>query len=241
MDRKNFLQTSIGALATPALLASSPPPETIAGVTVPATDLSLAATSLAKGALPPEIFNHCLRTFVFAELIARAKSWEDHDPEVVYVASILHDTGLSPTHMSERERFEVDGAHAAAQLMQQYGVAPARQELVWDAITLHDNGGLARWKAREVALVNAGVGADFGSSLDLLAKSDVEAVLRAAPRVGFIDAFLPAVAEVAKRKPFATGTCFVTDVAYRMVPGFHLDNFCDEVRDDPFKSYVSRA
>ena len=59
----------------------------------------------------------------------------------------------------------------------------------------------------------------------------------AAPRSGFVDEFLSAVAVVAKRKPFATGNCFVTDVGYRMVKGFHLTNFCDDVRDDPFAHY----
>jgi hypothetical protein len=29
----------------------------------------------------------------------------------------------------------------------------------------------------------------------------------------------------------------VTDVAVRMVPGFHLENFCDEVKEDPFADY----
>ncbi|MBV8154271.1 MAG: hypothetical protein JOY98_07615, partial [Candidatus Eremiobacteraeota bacterium] len=41
-----------------------------------------------------------------------------------------------------------------------------------------------------------------------------------------------------KRKPFATGNSWITDVGYRMVPGFHVDNFVDAVKsDDPFKDY----
>ena len=31
---------------------------------------------------------------------------------------------------------------------------------MWDAVSLHDNGGIARWKQPEVMLVNAGIGAD---------------------------------------------------------------------------------
>jgi hypothetical protein len=62
--------------------------------------------------------------------------------------------------------------------------------------------------------------------------------LQAAPRTNFINVFLDAVAAIAAHKPEATGGCFVTDVGYRRVPGFHLANFCDAVKDDPFKDYA---
>jgi hypothetical protein len=185
---------------------------------------------------PPEIFNHSLRVFLFAELIAKAKALP-HDSEAVYVAAILHDAGLVPAHMSATERFEVDGANFAREILARHGVTGARADLVWDAISLHDSGGIARWKQPEVMLVNAGVSADFGGYLDLMQRGDVVAVLARAPRTRFIPVFLEAVAGVAKRKPHATGNCFVTDVAYRMVPGFHLENFCDAVREDPFAAF----
>jgi hypothetical protein len=70
-------------------------------------------------------------------------------------------------------------------------------------------------------------------------RNDVVAVLTTAPRNGFIPVFLDVVASVARRKPQATGGCFVTDVAYRMVPGFHLENFCDAVKQDPFAGYLT--
>lgn len=206
------------------------------GIAIPDTRLARDATSVARTSEPPEIFNHSLRTYFFAELIATAKKLA-HDAEAVYVAAILHDTGLSPAHMSANDRFEVDGANLSRAVLRRNGVAGARADLVWDAISLHD-GDIARWKAAEVMLVNAGVSADFGASLELLQRADVIAVLAAAPRTNFIPVFLNAVAAVARRKPRATGNCFVTDVAYRMVPGFHLANFCDEVKEDPFAGYV---
>ncbi|MBV8245788.1 MAG: phosphohydrolase, partial [Candidatus Eremiobacteraeota bacterium] len=133
---------------------------------------------------------------------------------------------------------EVDGANAARTLLEKHAVAPERIDLAWDAIALHDSGGIARFKQPEVRLVNAGVAADFGANLDRLGRYDVVAVLQAAPRTNFIPAFLAAVAEVARRKPDACGNCFVVDVGYRMVPNFHLSNFCDEVKEDPFESFV---
>ncbi len=235
MQRGDFLNSWAAVAGTP-FLASAPPPA-VGGIAIPDTRLARDATSVARTSEPPEIFNHSLRTYFFAELIATAKKLA-HDAEAVYVAAILHDTGLSPAHMSANDRFEVDGANLSRAVLRRNGVAGARADLVWDAISLHDAGDIARWKAAEVMLVNAGVSADFGASLELLQRADVIAVLAAAPRTNFIPVFLNAVAAVARRKPRATGNCFVTDVAYRMVPGFHLANFCDEVKEDPFAGYV---
>jgi hypothetical protein len=206
------------------------------GVRIPDTALALEATAVARASEPAEIFNHSLRTFLFAELLAQARSVK-HDSELVYVASILHDTGLTQKYMSGDQRFEVDGANLSRELLRKHGVNGHAADLVWDAIALHDSGGIARWKQPEVRLVNAGVSADFGGYLSLLKREQITAVLQAAPRTNFIDAFLDAVADVAAKKPEATGNCFVTDVGYRRVPGFHLANFCDEVKDDPFKEY----
>jgi hypothetical protein len=216
----------------------SQPSVRIAGVQVPDSALARRATEIARAAGPVEIFNHSLRTYLFAELIARAKHLA-HDPELVYVASILHDTGMSPTHMSAMNPFEVDGANVARTLLAEHGITGLRSDLTWDAIALHDNGGIARHKQVEVMLVNAGVSADFGSYLDVLKRADVIAVLQAAPRTNFIEVFLNAAAAVAARKPMAAAHSFVADVGYCKVPGFHLPSFCEAVKTDPFAEYTA--
>lgn len=236
MNRTDFLNGLSAAVIAPAAGSALPLPREIAGVRIPDSKLARDATMLARSAEPLEIFNHSLRTYLFAELLAQARGTK-HDAELVYVASIMHDTGLSSRFMSADQRFEVDGANLARELMGKHGIAGTDADLVWDAIALHDSGGIARWKQPEVRLVNAGVSADFGAFLSLLKRDDVVAVLRAAPRTGFVNVFIDAVAVVAARKPQATGGCFVTDVGYRRVPGFHLTNFCDAVQEDPFKGY----
>lgn len=237
MNRSHFLALcAILANGTMNLANAQPASARVAGVDIPDTALAREADALAREALPGEIYRHCLRTYFFASLLGQTKAFV-HDPEALYVASILHDIGLSPAHMSEHDRFEVDGANAARSLMRRFDKSATITDTVWDAIALHDNGGIARWKQPEVVLLNAGVSTDFGDNLDVLSHQDVAAVLRAAPRTGFVPVFLSATADVARRKPTATGTCFVTDVAYRMVPGFHHENFCDAVKDDPFAGF----
>jgi hypothetical protein len=234
MHRAEFLNACC-ATASGTLFGAVP--RTVAGLEIPDTVLAREATETARACEPTEIFNHSLRAFLFAELIAKSKALS-HDVEAVYVAAILHDTGLTPAHMSHSQRFEVDGANLARKILASHDVGKSRADLIWDAISLHDQGDIARWKATEVALVNAGVAADFGAYLDRMERSDIIAVLHTAPRNGFIPVFLNAVANVAKQKPQATGNSFVTDVGYRMVPGFHLANFCDEVKQDPFAPYA---
>ena len=249
MNRSTFLN-ALGAIAValPAGDAAGCAPvaagtdiagaKEIAGVRVPDTQLAREAARIALAAEPIEIYNHSLRSFLFAELIAKAKKIE-HDVELVYVASILHDTGLSRRYMSARYPFEVDGANTARALLEKHGVSGRRQDLAWDAIALHDNGGIAQHKQTEVMLVNSGVSADFGAYLDILARKDILLVLEAAPRTRFIDVFLNAAASVAKRKPFASAHSFVADVGYCKVPGFHLPSFCSVVKEDPFANYRS--
>jgi len=236
MRRNDFLERMYAIALAPGLAAAVPLQGEIAGVGIPDSAMAREAASTALACEPPEIFAHSLRTFLFAELIAKARA-TDHDTEAVYVASILHDTGLTAAYMSPHNRFEVDGANLARRLVARYGIGGVRAELIWDAIALHDDGGIARWKQPEVALVNAGVSTDFGAHLGLLARGDVVAVLKAAPRTGFIPVFLDALVSLVKRKPEVAATYFVTDVALRRVSGFTVGNFCDDVKSDPFEVY----
>lgn len=237
MHRADFLTaltSAAAAIPLPGSITSTP--REVAGVVIPDSALALDARAIALESEPIEIYYHSLRTFVFGELLARSRQL-DHDVEAAYVAAILHDTGLSPKHMSKENRFEIDGANAAQDLLSRHGVSESRISAVWDAIAFHDSS-FAAWKGEISQLVSDGVGLDFGANIEALRRDDVVAVLGALPRTNFIPVFLRAVSEIGRRKPFATGKCFVTDVAYRMVPGFHLANFCDQVKPDPLAAFA---
>ena len=64
-----------------------------------------------------------------------------HDPELLLVASLLHDVGLSDRRRSESCRcFTLDSAIAAAGVLGKAGWDEARTTVVADAICLHMNG-----------------------------------------------------------------------------------------------------
>ena len=46
-----------------------------------------------------------------------------YDPELLYVGAMFHDLGLVAGHRSDDERFEVDGANAAAAFLKPYGLS----------------------------------------------------------------------------------------------------------------------
>src|SRR5207245_2753594 len=111
-------------------------PQKVAGVTLPDTPAALAAGDLARAACPAFLYNHCMRTFVFAALLAE-RDHVSYDGEMIFVAAALHDLGLTKRYATAEQPFEMDGADAATEFLIKRGVTEARAELVWNAIAMH--------------------------------------------------------------------------------------------------------
>jgi hypothetical protein len=73
---------------------------------------------------------------------------------------MLHDLGVTE-HANGDQRFEVDGADAAAHFLRDRGVPEARVTTVWQAIALHTSVGLAHRFGAEQAITHLGIGADI--------------------------------------------------------------------------------
>jgi HD domain-containing protein len=235
MKRSDFVYLSaLSALsATPAGAAptSTPAlPSTIAGVAIPDSYLARQATQQARDVETEHVFRHSVRSFVFAELISRARKIK-HDTELVYISCVLHDIGLSEQYSTAHTRFEVDGANHAKKFLLANDASPDHARIAWDAVALHPMYGIARYKDPEVKLVSAGVITDVGAAFaSELVRSDVQAVLDALPHHGFNDAFLAVLTGYARRKPDVVGETFVEGVAIRTVPGYKAGNFYDEMK-----------
>jgi hypothetical protein len=235
MKRSDFVYLSaLSALAaTPAgAEATSMPtlPSTIAGIAIPDSYLARQATQEARDVETEHVFRHSVRSFVFAELISRARKIT-HDTELVYISCVLHDIGLSDKYSTAHTRFEVDGANHAKTFLLANGASQEHARIAWDAVALHPMYGIARYKDPEVKLVSAGVITDVGAAFaSELAHSDVQAVLDALPHNGFNDAFLTVLTGYARSKSDVVGGTFVEGVAIRTVPGYKSDNFYDDMK-----------
>jgi len=131
----------------------------IAGIVVPYTPLIAHAVMHAHEQCEPYLFNHAMRSWLFATVIARARN-TSHDAEVLAVATVLHDLGLSVA-FADGLRFEVEGANTAREFASAAGMSRRRAQLVWDSIALSSTPSIGLYKEPEVALCAAGVWLDW--------------------------------------------------------------------------------
>lgn len=211
------------------------PPVTIGQFTAPDSVFTRQAALIVERAHSKSMLGHVHRTWWFAEFLGKVRGLK-YDREVVYLASLLHDLGLTAEFAAD-QRFEVDGANAASRILLANDYPESKAQLVWDGIALHSSAGIAERREAEVALVHMGAHVDvFGLWFDEIAPSFIDDVLQLYPRDGFKVAFQTALAEVVRKKPHtATGTGLV-DIGYRHVHGFESPDICDLIDHAPFES-----
>jgi len=103
-------------------------------LSIPDSELALKATKLVAEISPQFLYHHCMRTFLFANLIGQRQEMKI-DRELLYLGAIMHDLGLTERFDGD-QRYEVDGADAAREFLLQHGLPKDRAEVVWDAIAL---------------------------------------------------------------------------------------------------------
>ena len=152
---------------------------------LPDSEICSAALELAVAVSPPFLLNHCVRGYLFGRELATAQGLRggvDYDEETVFLASILHDLGITD-YGSGDQRFEVDGADAAARFLREQGLADDRITTVWQSIALHTSIGLGHRFGTEQAVCHGGIDLDVsGAQKDLLPESFADRVHAAWPR-----------------------------------------------------------
>jgi HD domain-containing protein len=205
----------------------------VAGVRIVDSSIARQATELSRDASPPYLFNHALRTFIFGSLIGKAMSMK-FDQELLYLACILHDLGLTERFAGDQP-FEIAGAQAAGKFLRDHHYSEERVNIVWDGIAMHPLA-IGQFKRAEILLVGAGAGADvLGPPQDHVSESVKNEVIDSVPRMGFKEAFVQTCAEVVRRHPGSSGRTFMRDIAERNVSGFKPPNICDLIAKAPFK------
>jgi HD domain len=130
---------------------------------LPDSDIASAARQFVYDVSPQLVAHHCVRSYLFARELAAAKGLHrdvHYDDELVFLACMLHDLGATD-HGNGDQRFEVDGADAAARFLSERGVPEARVSTVWQAIALHTSTGLAHKFGLVQGVAQMGVSADM--------------------------------------------------------------------------------
>jgi hypothetical protein len=230
------MQASSTLATTPAAVSFLPTPSTrlLAGVLVPDTPLISRAIEVVRDASEPYLFNHAMRSWLFAAMLAERKG-VPYDAEVLAVATLLHDLGLTKA-FSGPLRFEVEGANAARRFARSEGLGRRRTQLIWDSIALNSTPSICLHKETEAALCTQGVGVDWGGwGYDSIAKADMARILDAFPRLGMKHHFTHAVCGIVEARPETTYDNFARDFGERFVPDYQPRSTVDFLLESPFE------
>ncbi|AIO70300.1 HD domain-containing protein [Burkholderia oklahomensis] len=201
---------------------------TIAGIRIPDSAMARAATEFVRDTEPDLLYHHSRRVFLFGALTGEREGLK-YDPELLYIGAMFHDIGLVEAYSSKAERFEVDGANAARDFLEQYGVNGCDIDQVWMSIALHTTPGIPKHMKPVVALVTAGVEMDvLGIAYDAFTESQRSRVVDAHPRVEtFKTDIIDAFASGTIRKPETTFGNVKADVLALRDPTYKRMNFCE--------------
>jgi hypothetical protein len=168
-------------------------------LTVPDTAVARRAEEICREASSASLANHCFRSYAWGALLG-VRDGVAWDAELLYVAAMLHDLGLTPSY-DRGGCFERDGADAARELLTELGWPAARAETIADAIYLHMHE-VGPDDSPEARLL------DLGTAVDVrgVRLADVPAAPRAFalerfPRLGFKEHFVALFEDQARRKP----------------------------------------
>ena len=202
-----------------------------ASIRTPDSRLAQEITEFVRDTATELLFHHSSRVYHFGAIAGRRDGLR-FDAELLYAGAMFHDIGLLPSHSSAHDRFEVDGAHTAAEFLRQRGIAQADIETVWTAIALHTTPGIPQYMHPVVALVTAGVEMDvLGLAYDRYSEAERAAVVALHPRTPrFKEDILQAFYDGIRHKPATTFGNVKADVLADKDPGFVRGNFCSVIR-----------
>ncbi|MET0701110.1 MAG: phosphohydrolase [Mycobacterium sp.] len=166
---------------------------------LPDSSVAVAARQLVYDVSPEFIYNHAIRSYLFARELSAAQGTPDD--ELLFLTCVLHDLGATE-YANTDQRFEVDGADAAARFLTEHGIEAARVETAWTAIALHTSIGLAHRFGPLAAVAQMGIGTDIvGTAKQLLPEGFADRVHTAWPRHDLGYALAAVVAKQAQRNP----------------------------------------
>lgn len=202
----------------------------IFGTGIPDSKLAREVTQLIRDTESELLFFHSARVYLWAALLGKRKGLV-FDPELLYVAAMFHDLGLTSNYRESQLRFEVDGANAARDFLRSQQIAEAEIDKVWTAVALHTTPGIPEHMHAEVALLQAGAGMDVaGRGFEQFTDKQREAVVAAYPRgTDFSHKMIDAFYDGMKHRPNSTFGTFNDDFLAYKDQGFQRVNLCSVI------------
>lgn len=182
------------------------------GIELPATAACADAERVVRRYCPPWLLNHAVRSYVWAAEIGRLEA-VGFDPELLYVAALLHDIGLVQDFDNHTEPFETAGGHVAWVFAAGAGWPDDRATRAAEVIERH------MWAAVDPALDPEGHLLEVGTGIDISGRR-TEAItpalrdeaLRRWPRLDLGEEFSRCFRQQSQRKPTSRAAALVTGV-----------------------------
>jgi hypothetical protein len=203
------------------------PTNELPDVVIPDSQLAREVAQLIRDTESELLFNHSTRVYLWGALLGKRKKVA-FDPELLYVAAMFHDIGLTSAYRDSELRFEVDGANAARDFLRSHHVDEADVAKVWTAVALHTTPGIPVHMHGEIALVQAGAGMDVaGRGFDEFSEAQRAAVVAGFPRgADFAEKMIDAFFDGMKHRPGTTFGTFNDDFMAYKDPGFKRVDLC---------------
>jgi hypothetical protein len=211
----------------------------VSGIRIPDSKLTRDATQFIRSTEDDLLFQHSTGVYYWAALAGKRKGLA-FDPDLLYVAAMFHDFGLTADYNGSHLRYEVDGANAARDFLRSHGIAEANCERVWLAIALHTTNGIPAHHSPIAALLAEGANMDLVSAgYDDLSAAQRNAVEAACPHPSqFADDFLQALYNGLKHRPETTQGTGLADVMAYKDPGFRRRDFSILMRNSPWATGI---
>jgi hypothetical protein len=208
----------------------------VSGISIPDSTLARDATAFIRDTEDDLLFLHSTRVFFWGALAGKQNNLT-FDAELLYVAAMFHDLGLTAGYHASQLRFEVDGANAARDFLRSYAVPEPDVEKVWNAIALHTTPGIPEHMHPEIFLVQTGAGMDVaGRGYDAFSDDQRRSVVAAYPRGSdFKNGIIDACYEGMKRRPQTTFGTFNDDILAFKDPTFRRVDLCSIVLHSPWE------
>jgi hypothetical protein len=180
-------------------------------IAIPSGTAAAGALDVATAYASPALLNHSIRAYLWAAGYGN-RHGVMYDRELLYVAALLHDIGLTAEFDSHTVAFEEAGGHLAWVFATGAGWPVARRNRLLDIIVLHMRDDVPATADPEAHLLQIAVSLDVsGRRPDAFPDAFKEQVLSRYPRQGFGAEFLTLCAAQADRKPDSAAAALIRD------------------------------
>lgn len=182
-------------------------------IRVPDSDVAMRAESLIRSSSAAWLANHCMRTYLWGAILGQSGGMR-FDEELLFVASALHDLGLTEEHRCKVHGaacFAVKGARAADEFAKHCGWTTERRDRLSEAISLHLNVRVGLEHGMEAHLLHEGAALDLiGVRARDIQRDTIRAVFMMYPPCDLKEGIVAAMKDETRANP-RTRAAFLTN------------------------------